>query len=73
LPSFPSLALYFLTFAVEVPVIALRILIAFVLATLALFLAGHSTTSAASLGCLALIPSAWSLIALVTPFGGGWW
>jgi len=73
LPSFPSLALYFLTFAVEVPVIALRMLIAFVLATLALFLAGHSTTSAASLGCLALIPTAWSLIALITPFGGGWW
>ena len=48
-------------------------LIAFVLATLALFLAGHSTTPSPALGSPALIPTAWSLFALITPFGGGWW
>jgi Zn-dependent protease with chaperone function len=74
LPSLPSLLLYVLTFAVEVPVILTRMLIAWVLLGLVLLLSGHSTASALSLASyLALIPTAWSLIALVTPLGGGWW
>ena len=74
LPSLPSLLLYVLTFAMEVPVILVRMVIAWVLLGLVLLLSGHSTASALSLASyLALIPTAWSLVALVTPLGGGWW
>ena len=74
LPSLPALLLYVLTFVMEVPVILVRMVIAWVLLGLVLLLSGHSTASALSLASyLALIPTAWSLVALVTPLGGGWW
>jgi Zn-dependent protease with chaperone function len=68
-----SFVMYLLTFALEVPVILLRLTLAVLLATIVLVVSGHSTASAGSWGNLVLLPSAWSLLALVWPGGSGWW
>ena len=38
-----------------------------------LIIKGENPADADGLIELALIPTAWALLALVTPFGGGWW
>jgi Zn-dependent protease with chaperone function len=71
--SVGSLSMYMLTFALETPVILLRVVIATLLAGVVLAATGHSTASSGSWGELLLIPTGWSLLALMWPGGGGWW
>jgi Zn-dependent protease with chaperone function len=73
LPSIPALALYAATAFAEVPVIFTRMIATFVLTVVVLLLTGHPTGNAESVVELALIPTVWSIFALITPFGGGWW
>jgi Zn-dependent protease with chaperone function len=68
-----SLLMYLSTLALEVPVILLRLIVAFILAAILLALTGHSTVSAGTWSDLALAPTVWSLLALAWPGGSGWW
>jgi Zn-dependent protease with chaperone function len=68
-----STLMYLGTFALEVPVILTRVIITYFLLAIALAISGHDITAANSWAQLAVIPSAWSLIALLTPLGSGWW
>jgi Zn-dependent protease with chaperone function len=72
-PSIPTLALYAATLVAEVPVIFARMLLTLAVAALVLLLKGESLGDAEGLMELALIPTGWSVLALITPFGGGWW
>ncbi len=71
--SLPSMILYSLTLAAELPVLAVRFLIMLATATAVLELAGEPAASAGTWTDLALLPFAWSIIALITPAGSGWW
>jgi Zn-dependent protease with chaperone function len=71
--SVGSLAMYMLTFAVEVPVIVVRLVLASILAAIVLAVSGHSTVSAENWAYIVLIPTGWSLLALAWPGGSGWW
>jgi Zn-dependent protease with chaperone function len=73
LSSLPVLALYAATVLLETPVILVRWLLTLAGAALILLVLHHSIAGAAGYGPLALIPTAWSILALITPFGGGWW
>ncbi len=73
LSSLPVLALYTVTLILETPVLLVRWLLLLALAALLMLVLHHSTAGAEGLGQLALIPTAFSLLALITPFGGGWW
>src|SRR5580704_9020435 len=73
LPSIPTLALYAATLVAEVPVIFTRMLLTLAAAAIVLLIKGQSPAGAESLVELALIPTGWSIFALLTPFGGGWW
>ena len=73
LSSLPVLALYAATVLLEAPVIVARWLLTLAGAALVLLVLHHSIVGAAGLAPLALIPTAWSILALITPFGGGWW
>jgi Zn-dependent protease with chaperone function len=73
LPSIPTLALYAATLAAELPVVVARMLLTFALAAIVLLVKGESPQGAESLVELALIPTGWSILALITPLGGGWW
>jgi Zn-dependent protease with chaperone function len=73
-PSFQpaSLILYLLSAVIEVPVIVIRVLIiAFV--SLPFLIAGGPTLPNNILLLLAVTPTVWSLMALITPAGSGWW
>ena len=72
-PGIGASALYAATVLTELPVIWIRLLLVFAGATLALLLEGDAVRSAQVLAQLALLPTGWSLLALVTPAGGGWW
>jgi len=71
--TLPARALYALTLVLELPVIFTRWLLTFLAASLLLLALHHSNAGALSISYIAFIPTAWSLLALVTPFGGGWW
>ena len=73
LPSIPTLALYAATLVAEVPVIFTRMLVTLAVAAIVLLIKGESLGGAEGLAELALIPTGWSIFALLTPFGGGWW
>jgi hypothetical protein len=73
LPSIPTLALYAATLVAEVPVVFTRMLLALAITAVVLLVKGESPAGAESLVELALIPTGWSILALLTPFGGGWW
>jgi Zn-dependent protease with chaperone function len=72
-PSIPALALYVATLLVELPVVYARMLLVFAVAALVLRVNGESTAGASELMKLALVPTGWSIFALITPRGGGWW
>jgi Zn-dependent protease with chaperone function len=72
-PSIPALALYLAALVAEVPVIFARMLLTLGVAAIVLLLKGESPGEAEGLMELALIPTGWSILALITPFGGGWW
>jgi Zn-dependent protease with chaperone function len=69
----PVLALYAATLIAELPVLMVRWLLALTCTTLLMLLLHHSTSGAQGLAQLVFIPTAWSVLALITPFGGGWW
>ncbi len=73
LPAPTTLCLYAATLVAEVPVVIARLLITFFLAALVLLVKDGSTAGSESIAELAWIPTAWSVFALLTPFGGGWW
>jgi Zn-dependent protease with chaperone function len=73
LSSLPVLALYAATLLIETPVILVRWLLAFLAAALVSLVLHHSAAGAAGLAQYVWLCSAWSLLALITPFGGGWW
>jgi hypothetical protein len=68
-----SLLMYTATLTLELPVIALRLIVAYFIATIILALNGHPTVSAGAWSELALIPTGWSILALLWPGGSGWW
>jgi Zn-dependent protease with chaperone function len=72
-PSIPALALYTATVIAEAPVIFTRMLLTFAVAVLVLLVKGEPLGGAGGVAELALIPTGWALLALITPFGGGWW
>jgi Zn-dependent protease with chaperone function len=73
LPGIRPSALFAATVLTELPVIWVRMLLVLAGAALVLLLKGDSTGGAEGLVKLALIPTGWSLLALLTPAGGGWW
>jgi Zn-dependent protease with chaperone function len=73
LPSPSALALYVVTLVAEVPVIIARIVFTFAVLVLVLLIKGEPLGGAQGLAEVALIPTGWSVLALITPFGGGWW
>jgi len=73
-PPIHALALYLATQLVELPVILSRIVITLAVAALVLLVKGDSVSGAEGIAELALIPTGWAILALITPFGGGlWW
>jgi hypothetical protein len=68
-PSIRVLALYAATVLAEVPVIFLRMLLTLAVAVIVLLLKGDSTGGAEGIAELALIPTGWSILALLTPLG----
>jgi hypothetical protein len=73
LPSVPALALYLATVLTEIPVIFARMLIALAVVVLGLLLTGNHVGNANPYLNLGLLPTAWALLALISPLGGGWW
>lgn len=73
LPSIPTLSLYAATLVAELPVVFARMLLMLAVAALLLLSRGESLSGVEGYAELALIPTAWSILALLTPFGGGWW
>jgi Zn-dependent protease with chaperone function len=71
--SLHSLVMYTLALASELPVIFLRSTFVLVLASIALAASGHSLAQGATWIEVGLIPTLWSILALATPFGTGWW
>ena len=68
-----STLMYLGTFALEVPVILTRVMLALFTAAIALAITGHDVHHANTWAQLAFLPSACSLLALITPIGTGWW
>lgn len=74
LPGVPAVALYLATVVSELPVLLARMLLTFPVAAVVLLLLHRSLTGATGYWELALVPTGWSLFALVTSFGGAhWW
>jgi Zn-dependent protease with chaperone function len=73
LPSIPTLALYAATILTELPVIFARMCITFAVAAIVLLTRGESMIAAERYVEFAVIPTLWSIFALITPLGGGWW
>jgi Zn-dependent protease with chaperone function len=71
--SLHSLAMYTLALISEMPVILLRCTFVFVLASIVLAASGHSLAQGAAWIEIGLIPTLWSMLALATPLGTGWW
>ncbi len=73
IPSIPALALYAATLVAEVPVIFTRMLVVLIVVVVFRLLEGESLSGVNSVMDLAVIPTGWSILALITPVGGGWW
>jgi hypothetical protein len=71
--SLPVHALYVATLLIKTPVLVVRWLLVLAAAALLMLMLHHSTAGAGGLAQLVWIPTAWSIFALITPFGGGWW
>jgi Zn-dependent protease with chaperone function len=71
--SLHSLAMYTLALASELPVILIRSTFVFLLASIAFAASGHSIAQGTAWIEVGLIPTLWSILALATPFGTGWW
>jgi Zn-dependent protease with chaperone function len=73
LPSRSALGLFVATVIAEVPVIIARVVLTFAVIVLVLLIKGEPLGGAGGLAEIALVPTGWSVLALITPFGGGWW
>jgi Zn-dependent protease with chaperone function len=73
LPPFHALALYTATLLCELPVLFVRVLVTLALAALVLLVRNGDPAGAEGYMWLAVIPTAWAMLALITSFGGGWW
>lgn len=71
--SLGSLGIYALALASELPVIFARTTLVYMLACMMLAIEGDSAANATVWFEVGLIPTFLSIIALVTPFGTGWW
>ncbi len=71
--SLDALAVYALALASELPVIVARATLVLILASIWLMLHGQSTAGTTVWLEVALVPTLWSIIALASPFGTGWW
>jgi Zn-dependent protease with chaperone function len=67
-----ALSMYTLALAAEAPVIVARLLLA-LLVTYAVLLIERNPEGSPTWALVALIPTAWSMLALFNPFGGAWW
>jgi hypothetical protein len=70
--SLSSLAIYTLALLAEVPVIVARLFLATLAAVAVLELQGHPNGQP-TWAKLAVIPTLWSMLALLTPIGSAWW
>ena len=68
-----ALVMYAATLTLELPVVVLRLLLAYILALIALAITGHPAIDANTLSLVALLPTLWSVLALAWPGGSGWW
>ena len=71
--SLDSLGMYALALASEIPVILARAMLVLILVSIWLLIDGHSTADTTVWLEIALIPTFWSIFALASPFGTGWW
>jgi Zn-dependent protease with chaperone function len=71
--SLDSLLMYAMTLVAEAPVIIARVFVIFFIIGSASILKGQSFGSFEDWMQLALLPSLWSVLALATPIGTGWW
>jgi Zn-dependent protease with chaperone function len=67
-----ALSMYTLALVAEAPVIVARFLLALLVAY-AVLLIERNPEGSPSWALVALIPTAWSMLALFNPFGGAWW
>jgi Zn-dependent protease with chaperone function len=70
--SLGSLSMYSLSLIAEIPVILARLLLVTIITAIVLVIENKSTSTFNWLD-LALIPTGWSMLALITPFGSAWW
>ena len=70
--SLSSLAMYSLALLVEVPVVLARFFLTTLAAIVVLELQGHPNGQP-TWAKLALVPTLWSMLALLTPVGSAWW
>lgn len=70
--SLGSLSMYTLSVIAEVPVILARIVLVTIITAIVLIIENKSTVTFDWL-YLALIPTGWSMLALITPIGSAWW
>jgi Zn-dependent protease with chaperone function len=70
--SLGALSMYAFALIAEAPVILARFLLALLVAYAVLLIEGNPQGSP-SWALVALIPTAWSVLALANPFGGAWW
>jgi Zn-dependent protease with chaperone function len=72
--SLNALTMYGLTLIGEIPVILARILLVAVIASIAIVIKDHTAPQWSSTWIwVALIPTFWSILALIVPFGSAWW
>jgi Zn-dependent protease with chaperone function len=71
--SFDSLAMYTLALASELPVILIRATLVYLVVGLKLAIQGHGDDPPGFWLEISLIPTFWSILALASPYGTGWW
>lgn len=73
LPSLPVLALYAATLLAELPVIIMRMAFGVLIGAVIALVKTQSLAGAGGDAKYAVWLTAWSVLALLTPLGGGWW
>jgi Zn-dependent protease with chaperone function len=71
--SIDSLGMYMLALASELPVILARTMLLYLIIGLKLAIQGHDPDPPVFWLEVGLIPTFWSILALVCPYGTGWW
>src|ERR1700722_12001599 len=71
--SIDSLGMYTIALASELPVIFARALLLDLIVWFTLAIKGHATDPPAFWLEVGLIPTFWSILALISPIGTGWW